>query len=80
MRVIIVGLPQSGKTTMLHTIIRSNPNTTFPLILDGYETVLGAIGINFPIGTSFIITTTNLNNIPQHIKQDSLILDIALLR
>jgi GTPase SAR1 family protein len=34
MKIIIIGPAQSGKTTLLHKIIRTNPNIAFPLILD----------------------------------------------
>jgi GTPase SAR1 family protein len=59
MRVIIVGPAQSGKTTMLHRVIRSNTNTTFSLIIDGYEAFAAPITPNIPVGMNFIITTTN---------------------
>lgn len=79
MKIVIVGPPQSGKTTLLHKIIRTNNHVTFNLILDGYEG-LGAILSNIPPNTNFILTTQNIVNIPDTIKNCSLILDVQTIR
>ena len=83
MKIIITGPAGSGKTTLLHKIIRSNPNITFQLILDGYETIQGSVNNvipNLPNEINYIITTTQLQNIPENIRVNTLILDVQLIR
>lgn len=84
MKIIIVGPVQSGKTTLLHRIIRSNPDITFSLILDGYESLSPAgnnnILTNLPPNLNYIITAQTLANIPVNIKNSSLILNVPYIR
>ena len=82
MKIIIVGPAHSGKTTLLHRIVRTNPNITFSLILDGYETLPDAHNIlanNHP-DVNFVITTQNIDDIPIHLRNDSLILNVLVIR
>lgn len=78
MKVVIVGGPQSGKTTLVHKIIRMNPQNHFQFILDGIE----QIGVNtqLPDLPNMLVTTQILENIPIHIRNNALILNVEEIR
>jgi GTPase SAR1 family protein len=80
MKIIIIGPAQSGKTTLLHQIIRSNTNVTFPFILDGYENLALPEVPQPPAHVNYIITATTLDNVPVTLRNNALILDIARIR
>jgi len=80
MKIVIVGPAQSGKTTLIYQIIRSNTNITFPLILDGYEDLALPNMQHPPAHVNYIITTTNINNVPATLRNNALILDVARIR
>lgn len=83
MKIIIIGPPGSGKTVLLHKIIRSNTNITFNFIIDSYE-ALGAgaenVFANVPGIANWIIATQTIENIPQNLRNNALILNVPQIR
>lgn len=78
MKIIIVGPAASGKTTLLHKIIRMNERHTFDFISDGVDVPnWGALGVN---SNNLILTTLSLNNVPSHVLQGALILKTPDIR
>lgn len=81
MKVIIVGLRQTGKTTLLHKILRMHPNNTFSFILDGFELLpAGPARANLPDLPNMIITAQTIEEIPPHILANALILKTPDIR
>jgi GTPase SAR1 family protein len=75
MKIVIVGPPASGKTTLLHKIIRMNDRNNFSMIVDGIENlVAGGLAVNLPNLSKMIITAQTLDNVPLHILEGALIL------
>lgn len=77
-KIIIVGGRTSGKTTLLHKIIRQNPQLTFQLILDGIE----CLGNNpqIPNLDNMIVTTQALEQVPEVIRTGALVLRTPEIR
>jgi len=82
MKIIIVGPAQSGKTTLLHKVIRTNPGITFSIILDGIEGFAAAHDIlpGIPANMNYILTTCLLANVPPAVQAGALILDVPTIR
>ena len=83
MRVIIVGPTQSGKTTLLHKIIRMNPTLTFQILLDGFEALAQAgndILANLPPNASFIISALTIEALPVHVRNGAIVLNAQTIR
>jgi len=82
MRVIIIGPAQSGKTTLLHKIIRTNPGITFSIIIDGLQAIAGHQNIlaGIPPASHFIVTSQTLDIIPDHVRTGALIIDVPTIR
>lgn len=76
MKIVIVGPSASGKTTLLHKIIRMNERNHFDMIIDSIENL--AVGglpvINLPNIPNMIITAQTLESVPPHILQGALVL------
>ena len=80
MKIIIIGPVASGKTTLLHKIIRMNENNYFSFILDGVEQLGVAGGVQLPNLDNMIITAQNIENIPAYVRNGSLILNVQEIR
>ena len=81
MKIIIVGPAGSGKTTLLHKIIRMNENNNFDFILDGIELIAPPGGVhNLPNLPNMIITAQTLENVPVHLRESALVLNVQDIR
>jgi hypothetical protein len=85
MKIIILGPAQSGKSTLLSTMILDNPSIIFSLIIDDYKGYSNSNNTNrinaFPTtGQNCIITTCSLQHLSSHILQNALILDVVKIR
>ena len=76
MKVIIVGPPGSGKTTLMHKIIRMNERNHFDMIVDNIEALFagGLTPVNFPNLPRMILTAQNIDTVPPHVSQNALVL------
>ncbi len=85
MRAIIIGPPQSGKTTLFRKLIRHNGHINFSLTIDEI-TNIGAgvfpidLNNNLPANFSFIITTTNIDYIPRYVRNVSILIYTPAIR
>jgi ABC-type cobalamin/Fe3+-siderophores transport system ATPase subunit len=82
MRVLIIGPRCTGKTTLLHKILRTNAHINFPIIIDDIQSIQEhqKILAGIPVDNSFIITSQTIDSIPSHARTGALILTVPDFR
>ena len=78
LHIIIVGPPASGKTTLLHKIMRDNVNGMFSCVIDGVEQIINNLVL--PNNVNWILTCSSLNNVPSHLRDRALVLNVQNIR